>query len=279
MTKKKKEKKTNYFIIFIFIIFLCFLYARYIGTKGLIVKEYGIINNNLPESFTGFKMVHFSDIHYRSEKDIDIIKNVVTKINELKPDVIVFTGDLIDKTYKPTEEEINNISKELNNLKANINMFSVRGNEDINKYYDSIITKTNFIELNNLNKFVYYESNIPILFIGLDDYIKSEQNIETAFNYEDNNYYKILLAHEPDSYNNIKNYNINLMLSGHSLNGQVRFPFIGGIIKPNGAKTYYDEKYIINNTEMYISGGIGEIKYPIRFLNKPSINFYRFYNN
>jgi len=45
----------------------------------------------------------------------------------------------------------------------------------------------------------------------------------------------------------------------------------------NGAKKYYDEHYILNGTEMFISGGLGTSKYKFRFLNKPSYNLYRLY--
>ena len=88
-----------------------------------------------------------------------------------------------------------------------------------------------------------------------------------------------MIAHEPDIYDNIKDKNIDLMLSGHSHNGQVRLPLIGSIIKINGAKKYYDPHYIFDNTELFISGGLGTSKYKFRFLNKPSFNFYRLYND
>ena len=117
------------------------------------------------------------------------------------------------------------------------------------------------------------------MLIGLDDSINGNQSLDMAFNYEENNYYKILITHEPDTYEKIKDKNIDLFLAGHSLNGQVRLPFIGSIYTPTGAKKYYDSKYKIDNTEIYISNGLGTSKIPYRLNNRPSINLYRFYNN
>lgn len=86
------------------------------------------------------------------------------------------------------------------------------------------------------------------------------------------------MSHFPDNFDLINDKNINLFLSGNSLNGQVRLPFLGGIIKKDGSKKYYDEKYYINNTNIFISNGLGNPKYDIRLLNTPSINFYRLYS-
>ena len=90
--------------------------------------------------------------------------------------------------------------------------------------------------------------------------------------------YKILLIHEPDYINNIDYSNFNLILAGHSHNGQVKLPFVGGIILPNGAKKYYKEYYKLNNTDLYISSGIGTSQISFRLFNRPSINFYRLTN-
>ena len=113
--------------------------------------------------------------------------------------------------------------------------------------------------------------------MGLDDYLKGKIDYNAINN--DNNYYSIILAHEPDTIDKIKDKNIDLMLAGHSHNGQVRVPLFGAIYKANGAKKYYDEHYIVDNTNLYISGGLGTSKYKFRFLNKPSINLFRFYAN
>ncbi len=94
---------------------------------------------------------------------------------------------------------------------------------------------------------------------------------------DDNNVdYKIILVHEPDISDKIvKDYSVNLILAGHSHNGQVRLPIIGPIYTPEHAKKYYDNHYDINGTDLYISSGIGVSSFNYRLFDRPSINFYR----
>lgn len=277
--KQESKSKSHIFIYILLILGLIIIYSRYISTTGIKIKEYSIINNKIPESFKGFKIVHFTDLKYGSTINQKYLDKLINQINQLNPDIIIFTGDLISSDYKLTEDNKKNIIESLNKLNPKLNTYSVRGDNDINENYNSIITQTKIIELNNLNKLIYYKGDTPIMLIGLDDSINGNQNIEMAFNYEDNNYYKILLTHEPDSYEKIKDKNLDLILAGHSLNGQIRLPFIGSIYTPNGAKKYYDAKYKIDKTEIYISSGLGTSKIPYRLNNRPSINLYRFYNN
>ena len=134
--------------------------------------------------------------------------------------------------------------------------------------------------LDNTYEYVYYKSDKPIVIVGLDDLTKGVPDYENAFSYLNevgDDHYTIVLAHEPDQILDIKNYNFNLFLAGHSHLGQIRLPLIGAIYTPKGSKKYYDEHYKVNNADMYINGGIGTSVIEFRLLNKPSINLYRFY--
>ena len=281
MTKedKKETTKKHYFIWLLLIIGILFIYARYLGTSNLVIKEYSIINEKIPLNFHGLKIVQFSDLHYGTTIKEEELKNVINKINELNPDIIFFTGDLIDNSYKISEDEEKLITKELNRLEPNIGIYAVRGNHDINDNFENIIKNTNIKLLNNQNKLLYFNnSSTPIMLIALDDNLKGTQNIDNAFNFEDNDYYKILITHEPDDYDKLPK-NVNLFLAGHSHLGQVRLPFIGSVYNMEGAKKYKEEKYEIDETNLFISGGLGTTKIKYRFLDKPSINFFRLYNH
>lgn len=102
-------------------------------------------------------------------------------------------------------------------------------------------------------------------------------DLDAAFSYEDDTSYKILLAHEPDVYDKLTKVP-DLMLAGHSHNGQVRIPLAGAIYKTIGAKKYYDPEYSLGDTKMYISGGVGTSKYKVRLFDRPSISLYRLYS-
>ena len=98
-TEKKKTHKFLNFLLFIIILSLGLVfYSKYVGVKGLIVKEYRVESNILTENYSGLKVVHFSDLLFKSTVDRDDIKKLVSKINTLRPDIIVFTGDLDRKS-------------------------------------------------------------------------------------------------------------------------------------------------------------------------------------
>lgn len=270
-------------IFFIIIaIVLLVLYTRYLGTSGLIVKENKIVSETIPDPFHGFKIIQFSDLHYGSTVFEKEIKHLTREINKRKPDLIVFTGDLIDKNYNLKEDERQKLIESFQSLDAKVGKYAVTGNHDFQKEdFDHIMAESNFTVLKNQSELIYYEGYDPILLVGLESSIKGFRNIPQAFHYfeEENhndNIYTITLLHEPDSIDTIlSQYKTNLALAGHSHNGQIQIPYFGSIIKVKGAKKYSEAYYKIDNTELFVSGGIGTSTYPFRLFNRPSINFFR----
>ena len=78
-------------------IILIIVYCRYKATSGLKINEYKVTSSSLPDSFHGVKVVQFSDIYFGNTVDIKYLENIVSSINSLKPDIVVFTGDFTDK--------------------------------------------------------------------------------------------------------------------------------------------------------------------------------------
>ena len=98
---KKVTKTTVKLLLIIFIVgTIFFSYTTYISSVKIHTREYRIINNKIPSNFNGTKIVQFSDLHFGTTITIDKVKEIVKKINETNPDIVVFTGDLIDKNYK-----------------------------------------------------------------------------------------------------------------------------------------------------------------------------------
>jgi len=273
-----------YVLIILIVGGLVFTWSRFIGTKGLIIKEYAYQNIKIPEEFNGKKIVHFADLHFGSTIKKEELTNVIDRINLLKPDICIFTGDLVDKNYELGDGEKDLLIKELSRIESVIGKYSVKGNHDYDHdYYDEIITSSGFISIDNDYRLIYYKGTEPIVISGVTSMLKTDIDLDKAFAYKNDDttkdLFSIFLAHEPDTLTRARSFNIDLMLSGHSHGGQVRLPYVGSIYTPKGSKTYYEEHYKVDETDLYISGGIGTSTLKIRLFNKPSINLFRLYKN
>lgn len=289
--EQHREKRKKGIILFlkittviILIMTTFYLYIAYISTKKIIIKEQRITSEKLTSNFNGLKIIQLSDIHYGSTIFIDDIKTIIKQINLRNPDLVLFTGDLIDIDYKIKSKEQEELIKELKKIKTTIGKYAVPGEED-GENFITIMNQSDFNILNNDYDLIYKENNQPLLLIGLSSLLKDERNIEKAYNYfkeetHNSNIYTITILHEPDSVNEILSiHQTDLFLAGHSHNGQIKLPLIGGLDKKEGSLTYSDEYYKLNDSKLYISSGIGTNGSGIRLFTRPSINFFRLSNN
>lgn len=283
---KKGIKILIGFSILLGIGFITFLYALFIGSKGLKVKEYKIEIENLPKEYHGLKIAHITDIHYDESINKKELEKVKDTINALKPDIIVFTGDIA--TYNLTNEEIEEVSEVMSEMKASIGKYAIKGNHDYDfEKWELLFENCGFTNLNDTYEVIYKDETTPIVISGISTNLYGTKNIKdkiepiyeylNSFSESDANMpiYSILLLHEPDFIEKIDYNKFDMVLSGHSHNGQVRVPFIGALYTPVGSKKYYDEYYRVDNTDLYISSGIGTTYLNVRLFNKPSFNFYR----
>lgn len=283
--KEKEEKKggklLSIFLFLIIVVVTIFLYAKYRGIKGLIVKEYRVESEILTSNFSGLKIVHFSDLLYKSTVDKDDAKNLVNRINELKPDIVVFTGDLINKNAKITNEDIEFLETELESISAKIGKYAIYGDEDYSvESYKTIMEKGKFKILNNSYDEIFYKNNDSMFIVGLPSSLKEEVKLEEAFAFykeDEKRKFIIVLVHDGKTIKFLdeSTYEVDLVLGGHSLNGSVVIPYYGGVFIDDGSYKYYQEHYSKGITDIYISSGIGTNKYPYRIFNKPSFNLYR----
>ena len=282
---KKVTKSTIKFLIIIFVIgTLFFAYTTYISTVKIHTREYRIINNKIPENFNGTKIVQFSDLHYGSTITLNKVKEIVKKINETNPDIIVFTGDLIDKNYPLSNDEQEKLIKELKKLNTTLGKYAILGEED-KENFSTIMHAIDFTILKNEYDLIYKDNNKPILLVGLNNNSKDTSSIESAYNYfntenHNPNIFSITLTHEPDTIDLLDNKKTQLVLAGHSHNGSIRIPFINkSIINKEGAKKYNQDYYNVNNTKLYISSGLGtNNNVGFRLFCRPTISLFRISN-
>ncbi len=256
------------------------LYARYIGTKRFEVREYRVESEVLTSNFSGLKVVHFSDLLYGSTVDMDDVKKMVNRINILKPDLVLFTGDLISMNYKISDSEKEKLIENLKGIDSSIGKYAIYGDADYKiKTYESIMNKSNFKVIDNSYETIYYKDNNPLYIVGFPSSIKEKVDLKKSFEFysDENRHYTIVMLHEGKSikYLDDSTYEVDLILGGHSLNGSVRLPLIGGLINSEDSYKYSNAHYEKGITNIYISGGIGTNKYMFRLNNKPSVNLYR----
>ena len=286
--KKDKNRKKIVKILFKIIVFLTiiltifFTYTTYVSTIKIKVREYRIKNKKIPNNFNGLKIIQLSDLHFGSTIFNGTMKKIRNMVNERNPDIIIFTGDLINKNYNLTSEEQEALTQELKKLNAKFGKYAILGDED-NENISTIFNQSDFTLLKNEYDLIYKDNNNPILLIGISS-IKNNQNIDEAYNYFKNeninqNIYTITMIHEPDIVDNIlSNYSTDLFLAGHSHNGNIRIPFMKySPFKVENAIKYDQDYYEINDSKLYISSGLGTPK-GIRLFCRPSINFYRLSN-
>lgn len=288
--KRNRRKKIVIFItktILLLTILISgfYFFNTYVSTAKLIVKENRIIDSKIPESFNGLKIIQFSDLHYGSNIFIKQVNSLVKTINRRKPDVVVFTGDLIEKTYDLSSKEQEKLIKELNKIEATIGKYAVIGDEDKDNFI-TIFNQSNFSILNNSYDLIYKDSNKPLLLIGISSSLSEKAKIDEAYSYfnqeiYNSEIYTISIMHEPDLVDSIlQKYKSDLFLAGHSHNGNVILPYFGNIDKIEGAKVYNEEFYQLDeNNKLYISSGVGTNGNGVRLFCQPSINFFRLSNN
>ena len=269
--------------IFIAIVIFCLLLACYmlfLEPKLLVTHEYAVVHESIPDSFNGFKIVQFSDIHFGRTTNEKEVAKVVEEINLQKPDLLVFTGDLFDSYINLSEGNVQFLKSELAKTSATLGKYAIRGDSDYLNIalYEEIMKEAGFIILDNQNIPIYYKGTTPIYLSGIPTISEGNQDLTKAFAKElEGSYYQILLMHEPILFQEVKSKS-QLVLAGHSLGGLIHLPFMGGVFKKENVEDYERGKYLDGSSVMYVSNGIGTEDLSVRFLNVPSISLYRLYN-
>jgi predicted MPP superfamily phosphohydrolase len=234
--------------------------ARYTITEDVTIDI-----KNLQQSYS---IVQLSDIHIGGLIDTQFIANLVKKVNNLQPDIVVITGDLIDI---PIQSAIEPLSQ-LKNIKSKYGTFFVVGNHEYFHGVEEIISTVNSLGIKVLeNESVYVgEKNKGINIAGVYDHFgyrvdKLKPDILQALQNTDSNSPTILLAHQPRFIYEV-NKGVDLMLSGHTHGGQL-YPFraLVKIVQPYISGLYQHNE----NTQVYVNRGTGFWGPPMR-LGSPS---------
>ncbi|MFD1849208.1 metallophosphoesterase [Oceanobacillus bengalensis] len=255
-----------------------YYYARNIEPSLLQIKKETIASSKIPSSFDGFKIIQFSDTHIGFHYTIEQLKDLVHQINMQDPDMVVFTGDLIDAPNQ--YHQYADVHSALLKINANYGKYWIYGNHDHGGYGTEIIKElmqqSQFTLLQNNHAII--EKNVDrIIIAGIDDVILGNPDLNKTLYQTNSDLFTILLAHEPDFAETTRLYPVNIQLSGHSHGGQVRFPFLGHLYTPAYAEKYVQGKYTFDNENeftLYVNSGIGTTRLPYRFLCNPEFHVY-----
>ena len=263
----EKDKRINFskklskvLVIIIFIITLFFLYMRFVGTSFIVTRE-KYLYDNIPNSFHGLKIVQISDLLYGGTiRDSELTK-ISKEIKKIKPDIIVFTGDLVHTSYNLIKSE--NLIKFFKELEAPYGKYAVYGELDKDEFV-KVMNEAGFTILNNDTKELFNKEVDGITVKGL--------NINNPTSVNNTDGYNICLIHNYDYFDKF-NTNCDITLAGHTLYGEIKLPKIAGIFNESKySKDYYKE----GDNDIYISNGLGS-KHYLRLFNHPSLNVYRIY--
>lgn len=253
-----------------------YYYAREIEPRMLDITRNNIKNAGLPAGFNGMKIVQFSDTHIGFQYTMDQLEKLISKINQLHPDLIFFTGDLLDDARHFQEE--NKIISMLKQLNAPLGKFAVYGNHDHGGYgtdvYKQIMEKSGFTLLLNTSAIVELLDGSSLWIAGIDDAMLGKPDLAAAMDEVPKNSFTILLSHAPDKADEAAKHPIQLQLSGHSHGGQIQIPFYGPWVTPPFAEKYVEGFYEIGDEKtlmLYVNRGLGTTRLPFRFLSQPEL--------
>jgi len=236
----------------------------------LSVTEKTFVLPRLPESLAGLTIAHLSDLHMTGQLTQAFFDLVVDRTNALDCDVVVLTGDIIEKSaclpwLRPT----------LGRLQSRYGVYYVLGNHD--KRLSDVpalheeLKELGLIHVGGRTLEVQWRDQ-PLLLAGNEmPWFEPLPQLNGVANSADEPF-RLLLSHSPDQFYWARRNNFDLMLAGHTHGGQIRFPFYGPLIAPSRFGVMFASGVFQHGrTLMHVSRGVSGLQ-PIRLNCPPEIS-------
>lgn len=276
-------------IAFAVVSFAFILYGIFVGKYSFQVKKIDIVSQRIPHAFDGFRVVQISDVHLGSfGNNYRQMSRAVAIINELKPDIVVFTGDLVINF----SSEINGWSEVLNKIEASYGKYSILGNHDYGEYHQ---WESASAKVENLRKIidghdslgfqillnahtVLHKGDDSIVIAGVENWglppFPQYGDLSKAFRGTSKETFSILLSHDPSHWDaQVKHSSwADLTLSGHTHGFQYGIDRFG--IKWSPVKFKYPKwsgLYAEQGKSLYVNIGLGVVGFPGRVGMRPEI--------
>lgn len=224
----------------------------------------------LPEAFDGLRVAFLADLHHGPYVDLEQVAAVVRTTLALQPDVVVLGGDYSSKEAK----YIGPCFEVLTGLKAPLGVYGVLGNHD---YWHGIAEShagfraSRIMELTNAGVWLERGSH-RLRLAGVDDLWCGKTVVESALGDARADDACVVVSHNPDFAEKLRDGRVGLVLSGHTHGGQLYVPGFGAPIVPSR----YGQKYLKGvvqapATTVYVSRGLGTVSAPMRFRSPPEL--------
>jgi hypothetical protein len=250
------------------------------GPRRLSVETMTLTDPLIPDNFEGVNVLYFSDAHYNKFMGKDRFAAVVSRINQLGPDIVIFGGDLFDhpSVEYPSTEIQNELTALLSAIVAPLGKYAVVGNHDLESPRTkqmtlNVLQAGGFDVLINQNVPIYNKEQSFIRLIGLDSQLLGNPDIESAYQGIGENEFILTISHTPDIIDDLP-ASTSWVFAGHSHGGQIRLPFFNEIYTVPYARNYVSGKHMVNDIQMSISNGIGTTRWDIRLMADPQIHLY-----
>lgn len=254
-------------------------YLSYQQNHTLDITQIPYHNPKIPPSFHGYRILQISDLHNTCFGKGQ--KQLITKIKNVKPDLIVFTGDIIDRK-KTNQDNLQPLTSLITYLKQGVPICYIPGNHEATSYLYPYI-RNYLIEqgvhvLENRALKVKKQGNELTICGIMDpkfyphpeaDYRHQLMNLATYTEHG----FCMLLAHHPEYFDLYVQHHFDLVFCGHAHGGQFRIPKIGGVYSPDQGflPTYSEGSFTKEQTTMVVSRGLGNSRMPQRLNNHPQL--------
>lgn len=252
-----------------------------VGTDRLNVRQVTIEFDDLPTAFDGYRIAQFTDVHLGSMKD-ELMLRAVTAIDDMRPDLIVFTGDI--QNMGP--DELPRFAQTLKRLKAKDGVMSVLGNHDYSRYVNlppdealrnermtrDFETSVGWQLLLNDNRIVRRGSDSIVIAGGENDGrppFPAKADLKKAMRGIHAKSFVVMLQHDPSAWRRhiLPLTNAQLTLSGHTHGGQI---CLFGLRPTELVGKEDDGLYVEGKRKLFVSTGLGGFV-PFRFYMNPEV--------
>ena len=252
-----------------------------VGTDRLNVRQVTIEFDDLPKAFDGYRIAQFTDAHLGSMKD-ELMLRAVTAIDDMRPDLIVFTGDI--QNMRP--EELPRFAQTLKRLKAKDGVMSVLGNHDYSHYVNvppeealrnermtrDFEASVGWQLLLNDNRIVRRGSDSIVIAGGENDGrppFPAKADLKKTMRGINAKSFVVMLQHDPSAWRRhiLPETNAQLTLSGHTHGGQIS---LFGLRPTELVGKEDDGLYVEGKRKLFVSTGLGGF-IPFRFYMNPEV--------